>query len=208
MKNRIILLLSTSLICASLGIAIGYGLNIIRNIKEHDVNARQHFQFMERQQVLIVDSLIGLKNSYYFQDKLFEKIAIHLANKKNKVLMATTAYTVSEEDCAPSNDGVTSIGLMAAKGRVAADYKYFPYGTVLWVNDYGFCLVADCGGKIKGPKRLDLFFPTKSEAMAWGKREAKVARIMQLSEQEINELLVNPNNLPDCKNITLKRLEQ
>lgn len=60
------------------------------------------------------------------------------------------------------------------QGTVAADPKIYPYGTILYIPDYGFGVVADCGSAIKGRDRFDLAFPNKSPralCSIWGKRE-------------------------------------
>ena len=52
----------------------------------------------------------------------------------------------------------------------AADTGFFPFGTVIDVPGYGRATVRDRGGSIKGPRRLDVFFPTESAAVQWGRR--------------------------------------
>ena len=53
--------------------------------------------------------------------------------------------------------GITSSGTRARKGTIAADTKYYPYGTVMIIPGYGKGVVEDIGGAIKGPNRLDVF---------------------------------------------------
>ena len=71
----------------------------------------------------------------------------------------------------PKAVGVTASGTRAKLGTAAADTDCYPFGTVLHVPGYGYATVEDRGGDIKGPHRLDLWFPTEREARKWGRRK-------------------------------------
>jgi hypothetical protein len=60
------------------------------------------------------------------------------------------------------------------QGTIAADTKYYPFGTRMYVPGYGWGVVEDRGGKIKGPDRIDLFFESHAEAMQWGRKKVRV----------------------------------
>ncbi len=60
------------------------------------------------------------------------------------------------------------------KGTIAADTKYYPFGTRMHIPGYGWGIVEDKGGAIKGPDRIDLFFDSHEEAIHWGKRKVAV----------------------------------
>ena len=70
--------------------------------------------------------------------------------------------------------GVTASGTKAEKGTIAADTRYFPFGTVMRIPGYGTGNVEDRGGDIKGPARIDLFFKTHKQALEWGRRRVQV----------------------------------
>lgn len=59
-------------------------------------------------------------------------------------------------------------------GTIAADTRYYPFGTRMYVPGYGYGRVEDRGGAIKGPRRLDLFFDSHRRAKHWGRRTIKV----------------------------------
>ncbi|MBS3732567.1 MAG: 3D domain-containing protein, partial [Desulfobacterales bacterium] len=59
-------------------------------------------------------------------------------------------------------------------GTIAADTRYYPFGTHIYVPNYGYGVVEDRGGAIKGPKRLDLFYDSHSDALEWGRRHVDV----------------------------------
>jgi hypothetical protein len=64
--------------------------------------------------------------------------------------------------------------LLPQNGTIAADTKYYPFGTRMYVPDYGWGVVEDRGGAIKGPNRIDLYFKSHSEALRWGRKKVHV----------------------------------
>jgi len=73
----------------------------------------------------------------------------------------------------------TSTGTKTRVGVIAVDPRLIPYGTRMYVVTkdgsyiYGVGTAEDCGGDIKN-KRLDLFYETRSEALAFGVRDCYV----------------------------------
>lgn len=84
-------------------------------------------------------------------------------------VMSATGYS-SEE---PGLSTHTALGLRAGHGIVAVDPSVIPYGTRVWVEDYGWAVAGDCGGAIKG-ERIDLCFDTLREAQTYGRRNVRV----------------------------------
>ena len=70
--------------------------------------------------------------------------------------------------------GLTSSGTKAKYGTIAADTRYYPYGTVMKVPGYGKGVVEDTGSAIKGPRRIDLYFKTRKQALEWGRQKLTV----------------------------------
>ncbi len=60
------------------------------------------------------------------------------------------------------------------EGTIAADTKYYPFGTRMHVPGYGWGVVEDRGGAIKGPNRIDLYFDSHSDALLWGRKKVRV----------------------------------
>lgn len=50
---------------------------------------------------------------------------------------------------------------------IAVDPRIIPLGTKVYVEGYGFAVAEDTGGAIKGNK-IDVYFPSHSEALQWG----------------------------------------
>jgi 3D (Asp-Asp-Asp) domain-containing protein len=73
----------------------------------------------------------------------------------------------------PKKVGVTASGTKARPGTIAADTARYPFGTIMYVPGYGYGRVEDRGGDIKG-NRLDLYFRSHREALAWGRQRVKV----------------------------------
>lgn len=70
--------------------------------------------------------------------------------------------------------GITSSGTKAKKGTIAADVRYYPYGTRMIVPGYGEGVVEDTGSAIRGPSRIDVFFRSRKEALRWGRQKVTV----------------------------------
>lgn len=59
-------------------------------------------------------------------------------------------------------------------GTIAADTDYYPFGTMMYVPGWGWGVVSDRGGDIKGPQRIDIFFSSHGETTSWGRQNLNV----------------------------------
>jgi hypothetical protein len=64
--------------------------------------------------------------------------------------------------------------LLPQKGTIAADTRYYPFGTEMYIPGWGWGVVDDVGGAIKGPTRLDLYHPSHRSANRWGRVDKRV----------------------------------
>lgn len=64
--------------------------------------------------------------------------------------------------------------LIPRDGTIAADTRYHAFGTRMYVPGWGWGVVQDRGGAIKGPTRLDLYCNSHKEALKWGRRKVPV----------------------------------
>lgn len=72
--------------------------------------------------------------------------------------------------------GRTASGRMVSRGMIAADPAVLPLGSRVRLEQPGYSgeyLVADTGGAIRG-RRIDIWTPTSSEAMRFGRRTVKL----------------------------------
>jgi 3D (Asp-Asp-Asp) domain-containing protein/septal ring factor EnvC (AmiA/AmiB activator) len=70
--------------------------------------------------------------------------------------------------------GHTASGIPVGPGVVAVDPAVIPLGTRLSIPGYGQGIAADTGGAIRGA-RIDLWFSSDAEALAWGRRSVTIA---------------------------------
>jgi 3D (Asp-Asp-Asp) domain-containing protein len=80
------------------------------------------------------------------------------------ITVTATGYSLS---------GTTATGVAVGYGIVAVDPSVIPLGTKMTVPGYGEGVAADTGGAITGA-RIDLWFPTTAEALAWGTRSVTI----------------------------------
>ncbi len=59
-------------------------------------------------------------------------------------------------------------------GTIAADTDHYPFGTRMYVPGWGWGVVTDRGGAIKGPERIDIYMRTHGQTERWGKQRLDV----------------------------------
>ncbi len=64
--------------------------------------------------------------------------------------------------------------ILPGTGTIAADTRYYPFGTRMYIPGYGWGVVEDRGGAIKGRHRIDLYFNSHKQALQWGRRKVPV----------------------------------
>ena len=119
--------------------------------------------------------------------------------KYERARVTATGYTAGKESTGKTLShpayGVTYSGVKVKRdlySTIAADLDVFPLGTILWIPGYGYGVVADKGGAIKG-NRLDLYYETVEDVYAeWGKKELDVYIIQKgkgrLTEEQLTAL--------------------
>ncbi|TCP23788.1 3D (Asp-Asp-Asp) domain-containing protein [Scopulibacillus darangshiensis] len=157
-----------------------------------------HFQ---KSNELKMDGIVGPKTYYALHDdpvaaeeakatrkKSTEKRPVTTTNKKTtkktvsrgkssntvkELFVSATGYTANCAGCS----GITATGINLKNNPgakvVAVDPDVIPLGTKLYVDGYGYAVAGDTGGAING-KRIDLFFPDRSDALQWGRRTVRV----------------------------------
>lgn len=60
-----------------------------------------------------------------------------------------------------------------SKWTIAVDPKVIPYGSIVYIQGYGYYVAEDCGGAIKG-NRIDIFTASHKEAIQNGRKVANV----------------------------------
>jgi 3D (Asp-Asp-Asp) domain-containing protein len=89
------------------------------------------------------------------------------------ITVTATAYTANCKNCS----GITATGINLKKNPdlkvIAVDPKVIKLGTKVYVEGYGYAVAGDKGGAIKGNK-IDVFIPSKQQALNWGRKTVKV----------------------------------
>lgn len=80
------------------------------------------------------------------------------------ITVTSTGYTLR---------GRTATGIPTAPGVVAVDPFVIPLGTRMTIPGYGVGVAADTGGSVYG-NVIDLWFPTRQQALAWGRRTVTI----------------------------------
>ncbi|RDW18717.1 hypothetical protein CWR48_10365 [Oceanobacillus arenosus] len=96
-------------------------------------------------------------------------------------MVIATGYTAGIESTGKSSShpeyGITYSGVKVKRdlySTIAADLDVYPIGTILYIPEYGYGVVADKGSAITGNK-IDLYYHTVDDVFAeWGKRELEV----------------------------------
>lgn len=91
-----------------------------------------------------------------------------------------TAYAPYDNKSGMCNDGTpdtTATNTKPKRGTIAADPKRMPYGTKLYIPEYGYGIVEDTGSALRKDKyniRIDVYMDTYEEAIEWGKKEMTI----------------------------------
>ncbi|MBO0958909.1 3D domain-containing protein [Neobacillus sp. MM2021_6] len=102
-------------------------------------------------------------------------------SKYPKHIVTATGYTAGYESTGKRQNhpeyGITYSGVKVKRdlfSTIAADLTVFPIGTILFIPGYGYGVVADKGGAIKG-NELDLYYETVDDVYKhWGKKQVEV----------------------------------
>ncbi|GEL78609.1 hypothetical protein TMU01_28440 [Tenuibacillus multivorans] len=110
-------------------------------------------------------------NSYTEEQNGIQQVSE--TNEGETMYVTATAYTAYCDGC--SGTTYTGIDLRnnPDKNVIAVDPDVIPLGSKVWVEGFGTATAADIGGAIKG-KRIDIFMPTKKEALRYGVRQVRV----------------------------------
>jgi 3D (Asp-Asp-Asp) domain-containing protein len=80
------------------------------------------------------------------------------------VTVTATGYAIA---------GLTATGMPTGYGVVAVDPGVIPLGSRLTIPGYGEGVAADVGSSVRG-HAIDLWFPSRAEALRWGRRTVTI----------------------------------
>jgi 3D (Asp-Asp-Asp) domain-containing protein len=87
--------------------------------------------------------------------------------------VAAGGRTLTVEATGYALPGTTASGLPVGWGIVAVDPSVIPLGTKMTIPGYGEGVAADTGSAVRG-LIIDLWFPTTSQALGWGRRTVTI----------------------------------
>ncbi|MFS0863685.1 3D domain-containing protein [Fredinandcohnia sp. 179-A 10B2 NHS] len=134
----------------------------------------------------------SISSSQSVESSITLEEAIDFSKYPTKTVTAT-GYTAGVEstgkDSSHPQYGITYSGVKVKRdlySTVAADLNVFPIGTVLFIPGYGYGVVADKGGAIKGNK-IDLYYDSVEDVYKhWGKKTLDVY-IIKMGNGKITE---------------------
>lgn len=137
---------------------------------------------------------------------------VYTFGERNRVVR-TTAYTCTEDDHIQyGNKNATGTVLRYSdKVRsVAADWSYYPVGTVFRIKGLSqLYVVDDYGSALAGTGTLDLYHPCKGTMNQWGRRNVEISVVQWGSFKRSAEILSKRTAYPHCRqmlaNITRQR---
>jgi 3D (Asp-Asp-Asp) domain-containing protein len=167
------------------------------NYKEHQTNRLGlSFKFLKR----LAGFETQISASTPVEPRTLEESVDWDQYTKHKVV--ATGYTAGIESTGKNPGhplyGITYSGVKVKRdlySTIAADLSVYPIGTILFIPQYGYGVVADKGSAIKG-NRLDLYYETVDDVYnEWGKQTLDVYVIQmgagKLSEQQLVALNEN-----------------
>ncbi len=80
-------------------------------------------------------------------------------------------------------DGRTATMTIARWGVIAVDTRVIPFGSKVFIKGMGWFSAEDRGGKIKG-NRIDIFYPTRNEALQFGVKNLEVIIVRKIQSKQ------------------------
>lgn len=125
-----------------------------------------------------------------------------------------TGYTAGLESTGKTPDhpeyGITYSGVKVKRdlySTIAADLSVFPIGTILYIPDYGYGVVADKGGAIKGNK-IDLFYDSVDDVYSeWGKKELDV-HVIEMGDGHLTEETLHQLNEDEALQVFREQMNE
>ena len=69
---------------------------------------------------------------------------------------------------------LNALGTVLDDCQIAADWRYYPPGTVMWIQGLGFRTVTDRGSAVRGPRHIDIHFSSLAAMRFWDTRRVRI----------------------------------
>ncbi len=118
-------------------------------------------------------------------------------------IVRTTAYTCSESDhlvYGNSNATGTPLRYTNRVRSAAADWSFYPVGTVFRISGLPYLYVVDdYGSALAGNATVDIYEPTKDLMNVWGSRKVEMTVVQWGSFNRSAEILGKRTSYPHCR---------
>ena len=115
---------------------------------------------------LVSEKVVNSPTNKVIKKGIKEEIMVaSRGNNSRQMSVVATAYATGT---------ITATGTKPKWGTIAVDPKIIPYGTKVYIPQFGRTFIANnTGGAIKGNK-IDIFMNTKKECYNWGRRTIEI----------------------------------
>jgi len=69
---------------------------------------------------------------------------------------------------------LNALGTRLDDSQIAADWCFYPPGTVVWIQGLGFRTVTDRGSAVRGPRHIDIHFSSLAAMRFWDTRRVRI----------------------------------
>jgi 3D (Asp-Asp-Asp) domain-containing protein len=127
-------------------------------------------------------------------------------------IVRTTAYTCSEKDhlkYGNSNATGTPLRYTNRVRSAAADWSFYPVGTVFRISGLPYLYVVDdYGSALSGNATVDIYEPTKDLMSAWGSRKVEMTVVQWGSFTRSAEILSKRTSYSHCRQMLANIIRQ
>lgn len=127
-------------------------------------------------------------------------------------IVRTTAYTCSERDhliYGSSNATGTQLRYSNRVRSAAADWSFYPVGTVFRISGLPYLYVVDdYGSALSGNGTVDIYTPTKDVMKSWGSRNVEMTIVQWGSFNRSAEILSKRGSYAHCRQMLANIVRQ
>lgn len=139
------------------------------------------------------------------------KMPVYAFSERNR-LVRTTAYTCSESDhliYGSKNATGTPLRYSDRVRSAAADWSFYPVGTVFKISGLPYMYVVDdYGSALTGTGTIDIYKPSKDVMNAWGRRNVEITILQWGSFTRSAEILSQRTKFAHCSQMLANIVRQ
>lgn len=145
----------------------------LTNLQKENDSLKEKNDNLEKTIDKLKTSKVTSRSSTTSRSSSTTKVNNNNNTKNNGWTTATVTAYCSCSKCCGKSTGITASGTKATAGRTIAASSQYAFGTKIEIQGYGTYTVEDRGGAIQG-NRIDMYFNSHSEALAFGKKTLSI----------------------------------